>query len=340
MKQDTVLTDLLQVRNKESQSVSDEERTMKTFMTTLCCVALMAQVSFAQTQTETYNKQEDKLKTNSTETREHVQNNQNTYQSGNAQAKYMGSNKLIGAYIYGPNEETVGDINSIMLDKDGKIGYAIVGIGGVAGVGETEIAVPWQVFNCKCEVKDGEKCCRATLPMTAEQLEKAPALEASEYADLENQSWLERNAKFYGVDASAAAASRGSMLCLTELDGLQLTGNKAMETAASDGTQKTYTSSDRDEDADLGTIEEVVIDVQDHKASYVVVGDDSGVVSERHVAIPFSKIQFSKKDGEYCAKIAATASDLKTATEVTPGEYKELDSESVRRQIDNGLTSR
>ena len=95
---------------------------MKTFMTTLCCVALMAQVSFAQTQTEIYNKQEEKLKTNSTETREYVHNNQNTHQSGKAHAKYMGSNKLIGAYIYGPNEETVGDINSILLDKDGKIG--------------------------------------------------------------------------------------------------------------------------------------------------------------------------------------------------------------------------
>lgn len=304
---------------------------MKTFIATLCCCALFATAAFAQDESETSNKYAMN------------QTSQTADQKSDVKTRYMGSNKIIGAYIYGPNDETVGDVNSIVLDKDGKIAHAIVGLGGVAGVGETEIAVPWSAFDCKCEVKDGEKCCRATLPMTAEQLKKAPVLEREEYAELYDESWLNTNAKFYGAEAVTSAPALGSMMCVTDISGLELTGRKSMDTASSDATQQTYTSSKadtEDDGEDLGTIEEVVFDVAEHKACYVVVGDDSGVLSERHVAVPFSKINFTKKDGECCAKIAATANDLKTAPEVTPGEYKELDMESVRKQVDDGFASR
>lgn len=51
------------------------------------------------------------------------------------------SSKLIGVKIYNEQNERLGDINEIILDKDGKlIGY-VVGVGGFLGMGEHDILV-------------------------------------------------------------------------------------------------------------------------------------------------------------------------------------------------------
>jgi sporulation protein YlmC with PRC-barrel domain len=53
------------------------------------------------------------------------------------------ANKLIGRNIKNPAGETVGDINSVAIDKDGKIHAVIVGVGGFLGMGEKNVALPW-----------------------------------------------------------------------------------------------------------------------------------------------------------------------------------------------------
>ena len=310
---------------------------MKKVFALLCCCALLTQSAVAQ----------EKSSDNKGQKRQDTKQNQYAKQDMKKQdgttaamQQYVGCSKIVGQYIYGSDGETVGDFNSITLDKDGNVLHAIVGVGGVAGVGETEIAVPWAAFNCECTMQDGEKSCKATLPMTEEQLKKAPALEKSEYAELYDQAWLQTNAKFYGVETAASAPSKGSMMCVTDLSGLQLSGAKAMETASSDKNQKTQTSSKANDEVDLGTIEEVVIDLGDQKACYVILGDDSGLLSEKHVAIPFSQVKFAKKDDELCANVAATPKDIEAAPKVTPGEYQELDKDSVRKQVDESFTGR
>ena len=51
------------------------------------------------------------------------------------------SSKLIGVNIYNEQNEKLGDINEIILDKDGKaLGY-VVGVGGFLGMGEHDILV-------------------------------------------------------------------------------------------------------------------------------------------------------------------------------------------------------
>jgi len=296
---------------------------MKKIMIALCCCALLTQAVTAQEKTNYANREM---------TERHADQD--------AKQTYMGSEKIIGSYVYGTNNESVGDFNSVVLDEEGKICCAIVGVGGVAGVGETEIAVPWEAFNCECIMEDGEKSCRATLPMSVEQLRGAPQLEADEYGDLYDDSWVETNAKFYGVKSPATAPKKDSMICVSDINGSQLTGDKGMETAAkSDADQETRTSNYSEDKVDLGTIEDVVFDLKESKAFYIIVGDDSGLLSEKHVAIPFSQVKFSKKENEYCAEVAATARKLEAAPNVTPGEYKELDLESVRKQIDDAYMS-
>ncbi|MDB2685844.1 PRC-barrel domain-containing protein [Mariniblastus sp.] len=321
---------------------------MKKLFAALCCCALLTNSVVAQeTAQDNTDQAKKEWKQKEGMQKEGMQKDgKQTDGKKAAKKQYMGSNKIVGTYIYGTNDESVGDINSLTLDQKGNVHCAIVGIGGVAGVGETEIAVPWEAFKCEYKVEDGKKTCRVTLPMTAKELEKAPVLEKEEYAELYDDNWIATNAKFYGIETAAKAPKEGTMLCVTDIAGLQLSGNKNMKMAAKGSDQKTYTkdkstaTKKSDEMEDLGTIEEVVIDLDGKKACYVVLGDDSGILSEKHVAVPFEQVKFSKKDGEHCAEVAATAKDVEAAPKLTPGEYQELDKKNVRKKVDAGFKTR
>jgi sporulation protein YlmC with PRC-barrel domain len=51
------------------------------------------------------------------------------------------SSKLIGLDIYNRADEKIGDINEILLDKDGKVKAVVIGVGGFLGMGEHDVAV-------------------------------------------------------------------------------------------------------------------------------------------------------------------------------------------------------
>ena len=51
------------------------------------------------------------------------------------------ASKMIGLVVYNEQNEKLGDINEIILDKDGKaLGY-VIGVGGFLGMGEHDILV-------------------------------------------------------------------------------------------------------------------------------------------------------------------------------------------------------
>lgn len=53
----------------------------------------------------------------------------------------MRSSKLIGTAVRNAANESIGDINEILIDKTGKVAAVIVGVGGFLGMGEREVAV-------------------------------------------------------------------------------------------------------------------------------------------------------------------------------------------------------
>ncbi|SFN03114.1 Sporulation protein YlmC, PRC-barrel domain family [Bradyrhizobium sp. Rc3b] len=51
------------------------------------------------------------------------------------------ASKLMGLNVYNENNEKLGDINELLVDKSGKINAVVIGIGGFLGMGEHDIAV-------------------------------------------------------------------------------------------------------------------------------------------------------------------------------------------------------
>ena len=52
--------------------------------------------------------------------------------------------KLVGVNVYNENNEKIGDIEELIVDKSGKIDNAVLGVGGFLGMGEHYVAVPME----------------------------------------------------------------------------------------------------------------------------------------------------------------------------------------------------
>lgn len=51
---------------------------------------------------------------------------------------------LIGTRVVSANNESIGDINDVILDRNGQVMAAVVGVGGFLGIGEKDVAVPFK----------------------------------------------------------------------------------------------------------------------------------------------------------------------------------------------------
>lgn len=54
------------------------------------------------------------------------------------------ASKLIGTTVAGANNESIGDVNDVLMDRNGHAVAVVVGVGGFLGIGEKDVAVPFQ----------------------------------------------------------------------------------------------------------------------------------------------------------------------------------------------------
>jgi sporulation protein YlmC with PRC-barrel domain len=94
--------------------------------------------------------------------------------------KLMTDKDLEGTTVYGANDENIGEINDVVLTKDGKVEAVIIDVGGFLGIGEKSVAVGYDKLSFMAD-KDGKKYLYT--PFTKEQLEAQPAFDKNTFAD-------------------------------------------------------------------------------------------------------------------------------------------------------------
>ena len=56
----------------------------------------------------------------------------------------IGSDKVDGTAVYGADDNKIGSVQRVMIDKiSGKVAYAVVSFGGFLGMGEDYYPLPW-----------------------------------------------------------------------------------------------------------------------------------------------------------------------------------------------------
>ena len=78
-----------------------------------------------------------------------------------AQKGQYRASKFIGVNIYNGSDENVGEVNEIIVDKAGAIQAIVVGVGGFLGIGEKNVALP---FNAVKWVDEARPAVAATNP--------------------------------------------------------------------------------------------------------------------------------------------------------------------------------
>src|ERR1700674_2983404 len=89
--------------------------------------------------------------------------------------------------VYDPSDSKIGEIMDVLVDREGKIGVLIVGVGGFVGVGEKDVAVPFNAVQFK--TKDNNKW-YPVMNTTTDALKSAPGFKYDRTA----MSWIQENA--------------------------------------------------------------------------------------------------------------------------------------------------
>ena len=90
-------------------------------------------------------------------------------------ANHWLASHYMGKTVYGPNNERVGDVNDIVIDRAGTTTAIVVGVGGFLGMGEKNVAVPFS--SIQLTNRDGKD--ELHMNVTRADLEKAPAFKVS-----------------------------------------------------------------------------------------------------------------------------------------------------------------
>ena len=100
----------------------------KTIAAGLAGSALLVSVAFAQTPTAT---------SDQTPTASPVAASDSSYQGD------WRASKVVGLNVYNDDNSSIGSINDLLTDRSGNIKAVVIGVGGVLGVGEQLVAVPF-----------------------------------------------------------------------------------------------------------------------------------------------------------------------------------------------------
>ncbi len=83
------------------------------------------------------------------------------------------ASKLIGASVYGPDDKSIGEINEVILASDGSVKAAVVGVGGFLGVGEKNVAIPFETLKVQRE-SNSSAIDKITVSFSKDELKNAP----------------------------------------------------------------------------------------------------------------------------------------------------------------------
>ncbi|SIR07611.1 Sporulation protein YlmC, PRC-barrel domain family [Rhizobium sp. RU20A] len=84
----------------------------------------------------------------------------------------IASSTYIGQSVYNAADESIGEINDLIFKKDGAVEAAVIGVGGFLGIGEKNVAVPFEAVTVSENPQDGT--IKLTTQETADSLKAAP----------------------------------------------------------------------------------------------------------------------------------------------------------------------
>lgn len=93
-----------------------------------------------------------------------------------APAQGMHASDLIGLDIKTTDDENVGAVSDLIIDRDGQVVAVVVGVGGFLGMGEKDVAIGWDHVTASGTADDRE----LRVNLTRDELRSAPKFESQD----------------------------------------------------------------------------------------------------------------------------------------------------------------
>ena len=73
-------------------------------------------------------------------------NSRSVWAEINRSSNAMPVNNFYRQNVYDPNDNKIGDVADLLVEKDGRVTAAILSVGGFLGMGEKDVAVPFDAL--------------------------------------------------------------------------------------------------------------------------------------------------------------------------------------------------
>lgn len=102
--------------------------------------------------------------------------------------------KIIGSDVRNTRGERIGDIEDLILDRNGNVSHAVVSTGGFLGIGDRLHAVPWALI----QTPPGRDF--RVLDIDKNRLKNAPNFDPKNWPSVIDERWSEENNRHYRPD--------------------------------------------------------------------------------------------------------------------------------------------
>lgn len=114
---------------------------------------------------------------------------------------------VTGSRVLGTNQERLGELSDVILDaRRGRVVYGLLEHGGVLGIGQDYVPVPWNNFRWDADSRV------LSVGLTRERLESAPRIDRDDWQRLSDAEWQRRSEQFFEGAEDGQAMDRWSRL--------------------------------------------------------------------------------------------------------------------------------
>lgn len=105
--------------------------------------------------------------------------------------RLISSEDVHGTDVIGANEEVIGEIDHLLIEKvSGRVAYAVMSFGGIMGLAHSHYPIPWSALKYDTSVAGFRT------GITEEQLRNAPEFSDDSWTD---RAWEARTHEHYGA---------------------------------------------------------------------------------------------------------------------------------------------
>jgi hypothetical protein len=188
---------------------------------------------------------------------------------------------LIGTHVLDRTNTKVAALRDLALSPGGEVLYAVLGRGGVGGIGETDIGIPFNVL----EMVQADGKWNVHLDTSVYDLNKAPTIQSANYRELTDPQWVARVNQFFHrrgelkgrqgettATANSEDRSVGSVLLATKICNARIKNSQS---------------------EDLGKVEDLLLD-RTYRVTFMIAATGGVLgVGERYIPVPWSQLGLS-----------------------------------------------